>query len=170
MNIFKKIMNKMQEETIVENAEKNFIYSPAKGEVIPLKEIPDEVFSEGMVGKGCGIKPSEGKIYAPFDGEIVLIANTKHAIALKSSDRIELLIHIGMDTVKMNGKGFNPTVKVGDTVKCGQLIMEFSIPYIEEAGYVATTAIIITNFQEFNNVEVLTKGAVKRSEKIIKVL
>lgn len=170
MNIFKKLMNKMQEETIVENVEKDCIYSPIEGEVIPLKEIPDEVFSEGMMGKGCGIKPSEGKVYAPFDGEIILIANTKHAIALKSSDGIELLIHVGMDTVKMNGNGFNPIVKVGDRVKCGQLIMEFSVHYIEEAGYDPTAAIIVTNFQEYANVEVLTEGIAKRSEKIIKAV
>lgn len=169
MSIFKKLINKVQDKTIIEETEKGCIYAPIEGEVIPLEEIHDGVFSEEMLGKGCGIKPSVGKIYAPFDGEVILIANTKHAIALKSSDGIELLIHVGMDTVKMNGKGLNPVVKVGERVKCGQLIMEFSISDIENAGYVTTTAIIVTNSQGYANVEVMTQGVTKKSEKIIQV-
>lgn len=169
MNIFKKFINKIEEETIIEKTESGYIYAPMEGEVIPLEEIQDGVFSEGMLGKGCGMKPTVGKVYAPFDGEIVLITNTKHAIALKSCDGIELLIHVGMDTVKMNGKGFNPIVKVGDRVKCGQSIMTFSISDIEAAGYVTTTAIIVTNSEEYPNAEVLIQGVTKKSEKIIQV-
>ena len=169
MSIFKKIINKMHEETIVEKTESGGIYAPMEGNVIPLEEIDDEVFSEGMMGKGCGMKPSEGKIYAPFHGEVILIANTKHAIALRSSDGIELLIHVGMDTVKMNGKGFDPLVKVGDMVKCGQLMMNFSIYDIETAGYATTTAIIVTNYEEYANVEVLKRGIAKKLEKIMQV-
>lgn len=170
MNIFQKFMNKKQEETIIEKTEKGFIYAPIEGEVIPLKEINDGVFSEEMLGKGCGIKPTEGKLYAPFDGEIVLITETKHAIALKSFDGIELLIHIGMDTVKMNGKGFNPLVKVGEKIKCGQSLMTFSISEIEKAGYVTTTAIVVTNSDEYRDIEVLAQDHRKKSERLIKIL
>lgn len=170
MNIFKKFINKVQEETIKEETESGCIYAPIEGEVISLSEIPDDVFSEGMMGKGCGIKPSEEKVYAPFDGEVILVANTKHSIALKSSDGIELLIHVGMDTVKMNGNGFNPLVKEGDKVKCGQQIMTFSISDIEKSGYVTTTAVIITNSDGYANINLLTNGFRKRSEKIIHVL
>ena len=169
MNIFKNFLNKKQEETVIEKKESGYIYAPMEGEVIPLQEIPDEVFSEGMMGKGCGMKPAEGKVYAPFDGEVVLVANTKHAIALRSCDGIELLIHVGMDTVKMDGKGFNPHVKVGDMVKCGQLMMTFSISDIEAAGYITTTAIIVTNSEEYSNEAVLMQGVRKKSEKIMQV-
>lgn len=170
MNIFQKFINKKQEETIIEKTENGFIYAPMEGEVIPLKEINDGVFSEEMLGKGCGIKPTNGKLYAPFDGEIVLIIETKHAIALKSSDGIELLIHVGMDTVKMNGKGFNPLVKAGDKIKCGQSLMTFSISDIEKAGYVTTTAIVVTNSEQYRDIEVLAQGHRKKSEKLIRIL
>lgn len=170
MNIFKRFINKVQDDTIVEKPESGYIYAPMNGEVIPLEEIPDSVFSEGMMGKGCGIKPDDGKVYAPFDGEIVLVSNTKHSIAVKSYDGIELIIHVGMDTVNMNGKGFDPLVKAGDKVKCGQSIMTFSIADIETAGYVTTTAIIITNSDGYADIEVPTYGVTKKSEKIIHVL
>lgn len=169
MNIFKRFMNKKQAETIIENNESGYVFLPMDGEVIPLKEIPDAVFAEEMMGKGFGIKPCDGKVYAPFDGEVVLVANTKHSIALQSCDGIELLIHVGIDTVNMNGKGFDPLVKVGDKVKCGQQIMTFSINDIENAGYVTTTAVIITNSDGYTDVEVLTYGSRKKSEKIIHV-
>jgi len=169
MGIFQKLINKAKEKSIIEEKENGYIYSPMEGEVIPLEEIEDAVFSEGIVGKGCGMRPSEGKVYAPFGGEVILIANTKHAIALKSCDGIELLIHVGMDTVKMNGKGFCPLVKVGDRVKCGQLIMNFSISDIKTAGYVTTTAIIVTNPEEYANVDVLIQGVKKKTERIMKI-
>jgi sugar PTS system EIIA component len=169
MGLFNKLKNKRQEETIIENTENGCIYAPMEGEVVPLEEIRDGVFSEGMLGKGCGIKPSEGNLYAAFDGEVILITPTKHAIALKSRDGMELLIHVGIDTVNMKGEGFHPLVKPGDRVKCGQTIMTFSISDIEAAGYTATTAIIVTNSQEFANVEVIMQGVSKKSEKIMQV-
>ena len=136
-----------------------------EGEVIPLKEINDGVFSEEMLGKGCAMKPTDGKLYAPFDGEILLITETKHAIALKSCDGIELLIHIGMDTVKMNGKGFNPLVKAGDKVKCGQSLMTFSISDIEKAGYVTTTAIIVTNSDQYTDIRSTLHKVIEKNQK-----
>lgn len=169
MSLLKRFFYRRNEELIVEKIEKDYIYSPIEGEIIPLKEINDGVFSQEMMGKGCGIKPSNGDLCAPFDGEIILIANTKHAVALKSNDGIEVLIHIGVDTVKMNGKGFSPLVKIGDKVKCGQSIMKFSLSDIESAGYATTTAIIITNSQEYNSVDVLVTGFTKKLDEIIKV-
>jgi sugar PTS system EIIA component len=169
MGIFKKLINKIQDKKTMEKTESGYIYAPMDGEVIPLKEILDGVFSEGMLGKGCGMKPSVGEIYAPFDGEVILIAPTKHAIGLKSNDGIELIIHVGIDTVKMNGKSFQPFVKAGDKVKCGQSIMTFSISDIEAAGYVTTTAIIVTNSEEYPNEVVLMQGVRKRLEKIMQI-
>ncbi|MFE5278781.1 PTS glucose transporter subunit IIA, partial [Bacillus cereus] len=145
------------------------IFASMDGKVIPLKEIEDGVFSEGMLGKGCGMKPSVGEVYAPFDGEVMLITPTKHAIALKNKEGIELLIHVGIDTVKMNGEGFQPLVEEGDRVKCGQPIMTFSISDIEEAGYATTTAIIVTNSEKFPNEFVLITGERKRQESIMHI-
>lgn len=121
------------------------LYAPLYGKVIPLKEIGDGVFSEGELGQGCGMVPSKGELYSPFDGEVMVIAKTKHAFALKSEHGTEILIHVGLDTVKLKGQGFQPLVTVGDKVKAGQLLMTFSISEIEAAGYSPTTAIIITN-------------------------
>lgn len=127
------------------------LYAPLCGEVITLKEIGDGVFSEGELGKGCGMIPSTGELFSPFNGEVVVIAKTNHAIALKNEQGTELLIHVGLDTVKLKGQGFEPLVNVGDKVKTGQLLMKFSISDIEAAGYSPTTAIIITNTNNDNN-------------------
>ena len=145
------------------------IFAYASGELIKIENVPDPIFSEKMMGEGIAILPSNGKVVAPTDGEIIMITETKHAIALKSCDGIELLIHIGMDTVKMNGKGFNPLVKTGEKVRCGQSLMTFSISDIEKAGYVTTTAIIVTNSDEYTDIEVLAQGHRKKSEKLIKI-
>jgi sugar PTS system EIIA component len=168
MSLFNKLKNK-KKETIIENTENGFIYAPFEGEVIPLKDIEDGVFSEGMLGKGCGMKPLKGEVYAPFNGEVIIFTPTKHAIALKSDDGIELLIHVGIDTVKMNGKGFQPLVNVGDRVKCGQSIMKFSLSNIEAAGYKTTAAIIVTNSEDFPNEFKLMQGVKGQSEKIMHI-
>lgn len=169
MSIFQKIVEKFQEKQVVEVKERGYIYSPLEGNVIPLESVEDEVFSSGMMGKGCAIIPTDGNLYAPFDGEILLVASTKHSIALQSEDGIEFLIHVGMDTVNMEGKGFIPKVKVGDKVKCGQLMMTFSIPEIKAAGYVATTALIVTNSDQYENIELINENTAKKSDKIIKI-
>lgn len=169
MGLFDKFKKKAKQENITIETEKGCIYMPIEGEVIPLKEINDGVFSEGILGNGCGIKPLEGKLYAPFDAEVVQVADTKHAIGFFNNEGIELLVHVGMDTVQMNGNGFEPLVKVGDKVKCGQLIMNFSIPEIEKAGYVTTTAVVITNTDEHEKIDVVKSGQASKLEKIIQV-
>ncbi|WP_400245635.1 PTS glucose transporter subunit IIA [Niallia sp. JL1B1071] len=169
MGIFKKLLNKTQEESLVLESEENWVYAPIEGEIIPLNDIADGVFSKGLLGKGCGIKPSDDKVYAPFDGEVIMIAATKHAIGLKSNDGIELLIHVGMDTVKMEGKGFRPEVKLGDKVKCGQLLMTFSIDDVEKAGYSTTTAVIVSNSEIYTELEVSLQGVGSKLEKLIHV-
>ncbi|MEH7549740.1 PTS sugar transporter subunit IIA [Neobacillus vireti] len=169
MSIFQKLKNKFEAETIKEKTETAYIYAPMEGEIIPLEEIQDGVFSAGMLGKGCGLKPSDGNVYAPFDGEIIVVAPTNHAIALKSNEGIELLIHVGIDTVKMNGRGFKPLVKPGDKVKCGQSILTFSISDIEAAGYITTTAIIVSNSEEYSNVSILKKGVTTKSVEMIQI-
>lgn len=146
------------------------VYLPITGKVIPLSEIEDGVFSQGILGKGVGIIPDEGVVYAPFDGEVILIADTKHAIGLKSSQGVELIIHVGMDTVEMNGKGFSQQVKVGDFIKCGQPIMTFSLEEISKSGYSATTAVIVTNTDKYKTIEVLLEGSHEKQKELLSLV
>lgn len=146
---------KEEKTEIVE--EKGCIYNPVPGEVIPLEEIGDGVFSAGVLGAGCGIRPAEGKVYAPFDGEIILVADTKHAIGIRSRDGIETMIHVGLETVALNGAGFHPMVKAGDPVRKGQLLMEFDL---EEIGKTCptVTAFLVTNSFNYGTVELKCQG------------
>lgn len=159
MGLFEKIGQKFNSRKIV--------YMPITGKVITLSEIKDGVFSEGILGKGVGIIPEEGIVYAPFDGEVILIADTKHAIGLKSTQGVELIIHVGMDTVEMNGKGFSQQVKVGDSIKCGQQIMTFSLEEISKSGYATTTAVIVTNSDKFKAIEVLLEGHQEKQKELL---
>ena len=161
MGLFDKIGQRFSSRKIV--------YMPITGKVISLSEINDGVFSEGILGKGVGIIPEEGIVYAPFDGEVILIADTKHAIGLKSTQGVELIIHVGMDTVEMNGKGFSQQVKVGDSIKCGQQIMTFSLEEIRKSGYATTTAVIVTNSDQFKTIEVLLEGDQEKQKELLRL-
>ena len=149
-----------EEEQKEQTAEIKKIESPLAGTVIPLSEVHDEVFASEMLGKGCAVIPEEGKVYAPFDGKVVGLLDSHHAVGMESTDGVEILIHVGMDTVKLNGRCFTIHVEEGEQVKKGQLLLEFDIPGIKEAGYEVTTPIIITNSDEFNNVEMKAEGQV----------
>jgi len=128
------------------------ILSPLNGELIPLNQVDDPVFGSGAMGRGAAIKNPAGKVYSPFDGEITVFFPTNNAIGLKSDDGIELLIHVGMDTVKLNGEGFTPRADVGDRVKRGQLLLEFNPKVITTAGYQTTTPVVVTNHQNFGDI------------------
>ena len=125
---------------------------PITGEALPLSDIDDAAFSTGLLGKGLAVRPNEGKVYAPFDGTVETLFPTNHAIGLKSIDGIELLIHIGMDTVKLEGEYFVSKVKQGDAIEKGQLLLEFDKEAIQEAGYSLDTPIVVTNTKEFLDV------------------
>ncbi|MDO4203314.1 MAG: PTS glucose transporter subunit IIA [Selenomonadaceae bacterium] len=125
------------------------IYCPVKGKSIDLKDVKDDVFSTGMMGKGIAIIPEEGKVYSPCDGEVTMTFPTGHALGIESVKGAEILIHIGIDTVKMNGAGFDIKVQPGQKVKRGELLIEFSIDEIKKAGFPPTTPVIITNPDEF---------------------
>ena len=112
----------------------------------------DGAFASEMLGKGLGIVPAEGKVYAPFDGTVEALFATKHAIGLKSEDGIEMLIHIGLDTVKLEGEGFTAHVSQGDKVKKGDLLVEFDIDFIKSKGYSVTTPVIISNTNDYLDV------------------
>ena len=120
------------------------IVAPLNGTMIPIEDVPDPVFSQKMMGDGIAIEPESGHLYAPFDGEIIMVSPTKHAIALRSDCGVEVLIHIGLETVALNGKGFLPAVKAGEHVKVGQLLIEVDWAVLAERVESTVTPIIIT--------------------------
>jgi len=128
--------------------------SPLDGELIELKDVNDPVFAGGNMGRGAAVRSPKGKVYAPFDGEITVFFESKHAIGLKSDDGLEILIHVGMDTVKLNGEHFTDRKKQGDRVKKGDLLLEFDEPAIKAAGYDTTTPIVVTNHLEYGKITV----------------
>lgn len=128
--------------------------SPLEGELIPLSAVKDMVFSTGAMGRGAAVKNPQGKVVAPFDGEITVFFETKHAIGLKSADGVEVLIHVGMDTVKLNGEHFTAQAAQGDKVKKGQVLLTFDPAAIREAGYDTTTPVVVTNAAEFGDITV----------------
>ncbi|MFC6200678.1 beta-glucoside-specific PTS transporter subunit IIABC [Lactiplantibacillus nangangensis] len=132
--------------------------SPLVGQTMPLSAVKDEVFSTGMMGKGLAILPTTGEVHAPFDGQVVSVFPTKHAIGLKSNTGIELLIHLGLDTVNLKGEHFDTQVKVNDIVKAGDLLETFDIKAIEADGYDMTVPIIVTNTKEFNSIKTVSLG------------
>ncbi len=134
--------------------EKGKVYAPIKGNVIPSAKIPDETFAAGVLGEGVGIEPALGIVYAPFDGEISSTTETKHAVGISSPDGMELLIHVGINTVAMNGDGFELLCAEGDKVKAGQKLIKFDIDKIKKAGYSTTTAVLVTNSDDYAGLEI----------------
>lgn len=146
------------------------IYAPIKGEVKDLAEVADEAFATGAMGQGIAIIPVEGKLYAPVDGEVTTFFPTGHAIGIVSDNGAEILIHVGMDTVKMNGDGFSPKVAQGAKVKKGDLLLEFDLEKIKAAGYSITTPVIITNTDAYADVVPSASGNVNALDAVITLL
>ena len=130
------------------------IKSPLEGELISLADVNDPVFAGGAMGRGAAVKNPKGKVVAPFDGEITVFFDTYHAIGLKSDDGIDVLIHVGMDTVQLKGKHFTPKKNQGDKVKAGELLLEFDEPAIKADGYDTTTPVVVTNAAEYGEITV----------------
>lgn len=168
MNLLNKLFFK-QETSFPVKAETKTVYLPMTGMVIPLPDIADGVFSEGLLGPGCGIVPTGEKVYAFVDGTIVTIAPTKHAIGILSEDGLEVLLHIGMDTVEMNGAPFCIEAKVGQKVKCGDLLLSFDSKQIKKAGFTTTSALVITNGNQYQEIEILAQGTANKLSPCIKV-
>lgn len=134
------------------------LYAPLTGTVIPLEEVPDETFSAGILGQGLAIRPDEPTVYAPFDGTVIQTVDSKHAVGLRSADGMEVLIHVGIDTVDMNGQGFTLYCKEGDTVKRGQRLLTFDPKAVEAAGHPTVTVVIVTNSDDYQAVKTLKTG------------
>lgn len=139
--------------TVETSVKKQEVLSPAKGQVISLSQVKDETFSKGLLGKGFALIPEDECFYAPFNGEVSMIFPTKHAIGLTSDEGIELLIHIGMDTVEIGGKYFESFVEAGQKIKAGDLLIKVDLEKVKEAGYDTTTPVIVTNSDKYQTIE-----------------
>lgn len=142
------------------------VYCPVAGTSIPLAEVEDPVFSQGMMGEGVGIRPSEGKLYAPADGTIAAVFPTGHAVGMQTEDGMELLLHIGIDTVEMKGEGFKAMVEQRAKVKKGDLLVEFDCAAIEAAGFKTTTMVLVSNAAMIGKMSEPKLGQVKPSEEL----
>ncbi|ETT43119.1 beta-glucoside-specific PTS transporter subunit IIABC [Paenibacillus sp. FSL H7-689] len=147
------------------------IVSPMTGEIKPISEVEDQAFAQELMGKGIAIVPTDGKVYAPFDGVVEALYRTKHAIGLKAANGVEILIHIGVDTVSLKGKYFNAHIEQGQTIKAGDLLVEFDPEGITSAGYNTITSIVVTNMQQYGDVlTTATSGPIRESEPLIKLI
>lgn len=144
------------------------IDSPLKGRIIPLSEVKDEVFSEEIVGKGAAVIPEKGEIHAPSEGEILSVFDTGHALGMRTKDGVELLIHIGLNTVELKGKHFQTHVKQGDHVKKGDLLISFDMEAIQKAGYDITTPVLVSNTGDY--LDILAKKEGNAEGELITVL
>ncbi|CAM3223702.1 beta-glucoside-specific PTS transporter subunit IIABC [Vagococcus fessus] len=150
--------------------QKGEVFSPITGEVIELSKVEDAAFSGGLLGKGVGIIPTEGEVVAPFDGTVATIFPTKHAIGLISEEGLEVLIHIGLDTVELDGEGFETFVSQGDEVKKGQKLVDFDSDFIIKKGYSIQTPIIITNSADYLDILPSDKKEISQGERLISAI
>lgn len=139
------------------------VAAPVKGQRVKQEDIPDETFAQGILGAGLGIRPEEGIVYAPYDGTISSVAESKHAIGISGNGDMELLIHVGIDTVAMNGDGFEPLVSEGDSVKLGQPVLRFSREKIRAAGHPDLVVVLLTNSDDYSSVEVCPQADSERT-------
>ena len=157
-----KLFSNVLEKAVIET-----LVAPCDGVVKDITEAEDEVFSSGILGTGIVIIPAEGRIYAPCDGIITSFFSTGHAIGIHSIEGSEILIHIGADTVKLDGKGFEKKKSQGDKVSKGEILLEFDIEMLENEGYSISTPMIITNSDEYTDVIIEKFGKVNKGEEIL---
>lgn len=146
------------------------IYAPLNGEAIALQDVEDEVFASGVAGLGIAIRPSRGEVTAPCDASVSLVFPSKHAIGLTTKDGVELLIHIGLNTVMLEGEGFEPLVQEGQQVCMGQPLLRFDMDLIREKGYLLTSPVLVTNAEEFQDIQIQMQGEVNAKELIYQVI
>ncbi|ALP36662.1 PTS glucose transporter subunit IIA [Paenibacillus sp. IHB B 3084] len=147
------------------------IAAPIKGQIVSLAEVPDPAFSTKAMGDGIAIHPSEGKVTAPFTGKVVhVMEKSKHALILEHECGVQVLVHVGINTVSLKGQGFNPYVQTGDNVKAGQLLMEFDMDSIQQAELSLITPVIVPDGQEMiSHVEILQDSSVSPDAPVLRV-
>ncbi|MCI8586476.1 MAG: PTS transporter subunit EIIC [Lachnospiraceae bacterium] len=156
-----------KETHLIEQTEAHAVYAPVSGKAVAMEDIPDPTFSQGILGWTIGIEPTDGVVRAPFDGKVVQAADTGHAIGLVSADGMELLIHVGVDTVDMGGTGFDIKVKEEDEVKAGQLLMTFDRKAIADAGHPDVAVVIVQNPDDYASIVRTAEGTVESGTKVI---
>lgn len=156
-----------KETKVIEQTDAHAVYAPVSGKTVSMEEIPDPTFSQGILGWTMGIEPSDGAVRALFEGKVVQAADTGHAVGLVSRDGMELLIHVGVDTVDMGGTGFDMKVKEGEEVKAGQLLLTFDRKAVADAGHSDVAVVIVLNPDDYTSVGRTAEGAVVSGEKII---
>ncbi|MBA9027702.1 MULTISPECIES: PTS sugar transporter subunit IIA [Bacillaceae] len=161
--MFKKLFGKKTEESVPVNKE-IVLFAPMNGSVVALEDVPDPVFAEKMMGDGLAIEPGEDTVYSPVDGEIVQVFPTKHAVGIKALNGAEILIHIGLETVGLNGEGFEAFVSAGDKVKMGDKLISFNQTIIKEKAKSTIIPIIITNSDDVESIVKTTETSLTRGE------
>ncbi len=151
-------------------SKENILYSPLKGAAIPLSKVNDPTFASEVLGKGIAVIPEKGEVVAPCDADVETVFDTKHAVGLSTESGMELLIHIGVNTVELGGKYYTAHVKDGDHVKKGQLLISFDMDKIKEAGYDVTTPLIVTNSDDYKDVKVVHEGVTECGDKVLEIV
>ncbi len=164
-----KATNEPKTVKVIDKNRTQEVASPLKGKVIPLNQVEDAAFSSEVMGKGVAIEPSEGKVVSPVNGVVTTLFKTKHAVGITSDNGVEILIHVGMDTVKLEGEHFTAHINQGDTVKAGDLLVEFDIAKIKAAGCEVTTPIIITNTGDYAEINPTAKKAIEQKETLLTI-
>lgn len=161
MGLFDIFKGKKKEEKVIE------VYSPLNGKVISLEEVPDEAFSQKMVGDGCAIEPKEGAIYSPLDAEIDIF-ETNHAVSIETSEGLEMIIHFGVDTVKLKGEGLIRIANPGE-VKKGEKLIEYDLEFLKNNAKSVKTPVIVNSMDMVERIEIEAKGEVKAGDLLMKV-
>lgn len=166
-----KTVNKETKLTLTLNDGKKVeILSPLTGKIVPLNEVSDKVFASEAMGKGIAVLPTEGKVYSPVSGVITTLFNTKHAIGITSDDGVEILIHVGVDTVQLNGNHFTARAQQGDKIKAGDLLLDFDVDKIKEEGYDVVTPIIVTNHADLGELETTNAKEITARDNLISIV
>ncbi len=157
IEMFKKLFGK-------EKKKEDTLIAPLTGKIVSLEEVPDPVFAQKMMGDGFAIEPAEGDVVSPVDGEVVQLFHTKHAIGLKTEAGTEILIHIGLETVAMEGEGFQAHIKQGDHVKVGDPLVSFDLDLVKQKAKSTITPVVITNSEVVTSFDVIASGTVAKGK------
>lgn len=157
MGLFRRKTNKLQ------------IGAPVKGKSVPICEVSDPTFGEEILGKGVALLPAEGKIYAPADGEVTLLFDTLHAVTITTEEGVELLVHVGLDTVSLKGQHFTAHTATGAKVKKGDLLLTVDLEQLKAAGYDVVTPMVVCNTDDFASVEAITQDTVNAGDTVLEI-
>lgn len=145
------------------------LYAPLQGRWLALEKVKDAAFSQGMLGKGIAVVPSQGVVVAPCQGLVTVLPETGHAVGLQHPSGAEILIHVGLDTVKLAGQGFEPQVRPGDTVETGQVLLRFDLTALQAAGYDTTTPVVVCNADSIGTLDIIPHDRLNHSDQIIRI-